>query len=47
MSRTEEISDIKRKYLNQDIKKIELDTERDYFLDSTEALNYGLVDKIL
>ena len=32
---------------NQDIKKIERDTERDYFLDSKDALNYGLIDKIL
>ncbi len=32
---------------NQDIKKIELDTERDYFLSSEEALNYGLIDKII
>ena len=26
---------------------IEHDTERDYFLDSKEALNYGLIDKVL
>ena len=32
---------------HQDISKIECDTERDYFLDSKEALDYGLVDKIL
>ena len=32
---------------NQDIKKIERDTERDYFLDSKDALNYGLIDKVL
>lgn len=32
---------------NVDIKKIELDTERDYFLDSKEALDYGIVDKII
>ena len=30
-----------------DIKQIEKDTERDYFLSSKEALNYGLIDKIL
>lgn len=41
------LNKILSKNTNQDIKKIELDTERDYFLDSTEALNYGLVDKIL
>ena len=32
---------------NQDLKKIELDTERDYFMDAKEALEYGIVDKIL
>lgn len=32
---------------NQDLKKVEIDTERDYFLDANEALEYGLVDKIL
>ena len=31
----------------KDIEVIEHDTERDYFLDSDEALEYGLVDKIL
>lgn len=31
----------------KDISVIEHDTERDYFLDSDEALNYGLVDRIL
>ena len=30
-----------------DIKKIEKDTERDYYLTSHDALKYGLVDKIL
>ena len=32
---------------NQDIKKIENDTERDYFMSSNEALKYGLIDKII
>ena len=31
----------------KDINTIERDTERDYFLDSNEALEYGLIDKIL
>ncbi len=30
-----------------DLKKIENDTERDNFMDSNEALEYGLIDKIL
>ena len=32
---------------NQDISKIENDTERDYFLSADEALEYGLIDEIL
>ncbi len=32
---------------NQDLKKIEIDTERDYFMDANEALEYGIIDKIL
>ena len=31
----------------KDINTIDSDTERDYFMDSNEALNYGIVDKIL
>lgn len=31
----------------KDIKIIEKDTERDNFMDSDEALNYGIVDKII
>lgn len=31
----------------QDIKTIENDTDRDNFMSSKEALNYGLIDKII
>ena len=31
----------------QPLEKVEEDTERDYFLSSEEAKNYGLVDKII
>ena len=31
----------------KDLKTIENDTERDYFLDSDEALEYGIIDDIL
>ena len=31
----------------KNIKKIEKDTERDYFMDSVEALNYGIIDEVL
>ena len=43
----EKLNKILSKNTHQDIKKIQCDTERDYFLSSKEALNYGLVDKIL
>ena len=32
---------------NQSLEKIQIDTDRDYFMDSKEALEYGIVDKIL
>ncbi len=32
---------------NKDIKTIEIDTERDNYLSSEEALQYGLIDQIL
>ena len=31
----------------QDIEKIKLDTERDYYLDAHEAQEYGIVDQII
>ena len=31
----------------KEIDVIERDTERDYFLDSSEALDYGLIDRVL
>ncbi|MBR2708277.1 MAG: ATP-dependent Clp protease proteolytic subunit [Bacilli bacterium] len=43
----EKLNKILSKNTNQNIKKIENDTERDYFMSSEEALNYGLIDKIL
>ncbi len=34
-------------HTGQDKKKIENDTERDYFMTSQEALEYGIVDKVI
>ena len=31
----------------QDIKRVESDTDRDYFMDAEEAKAYGLVDKVI
>lgn len=43
----EKLNKILSNNTNQDINKIEQDTERDYFMNSKEALDYGIVDKIL
>ena len=32
---------------NQSVKKISKDTKKDYFMDSNEALKYGIIDKII
>ena len=32
---------------NQSLKKIKKDTDRDYFMNSEEALEYGIIDEIL
>ena len=43
----EKLNKILSKNTNQDLKKIEQDTERDYFMSADEALEYGIIDKIL
>jgi ATP-dependent Clp protease protease subunit len=35
------------RHTGKDLKKVEEDTERDKFLDAKEALEYGIVDKII
>ena len=34
-------------HTGQTIRKIEKDTERDYFMSAEEAMKYGLIDKVL
>lgn len=43
----EKLNKILAKNTKQDIKKIAEDTERDNFLSANEALEYGLIDKII
>lgn len=31
----------------QPVKKVEKDTDRDYFLSAQEALEYGIIDKVI
>ena len=41
------LNSILSKNTKTNIKKIEQDTERDFFMNAEEALKYGLVDKII
>ena len=41
------LNTILSKNTGKNIKQIENETERDYFLDAKEALEYGIIDKII
>lgn len=41
------INSILAKNTKKNIKQIEKDTDRDYFMDAVAALEYGIIDKIL
>ena len=43
----EKLNTILSQNTGKNIKEITKDTERDYFLDSKDALEYGIIDKIL
>jgi ATP-dependent Clp protease protease subunit len=43
----DQINIILSKHTGQTIKKIEQDTDRDYFMTADEAKKYGIVDKII
>lgn len=42
-----QVNNILSKHTGQALKKIETDTDRDFFMTPDEAKNYGLVDKII
>lgn len=42
-----QVNEILSKHTGQTIKKIEGDTDRDYFMTADEAKKYGLIDKII
>jgi len=42
-----ELNKILAQNTGQSVRKIEKDTERDFFMSAEEALKYGLIDKIL
>lgn len=43
----QKLNSILAKNTGKNLKKIEKDTERDYFLSSKEALEYGIIDHVL
>ncbi len=43
----EKLIDILHKHTGQPREKLEKDTERDYFMSPEEALEYGIIDKII
>ncbi|MHB8790993.1 MAG: ATP-dependent Clp endopeptidase proteolytic subunit ClpP [Desulfobulbaceae bacterium] len=43
----EDLNKILAKHTGKTIKKVQADTERDYFMNAEEACKYGIVDKVL
>ena len=41
------LNTILSKNTNKTLKQIEKDTDRDYYMNAFEALDYGIIDKIL
>jgi ATP-dependent Clp protease protease subunit len=41
------INDLFALHTGQDKKKVENDSERDFFMSGQEALEYGIVDKVI
>lgn len=41
------LNNILSKNTGKSLKQIERDTERDYFMEAEEALNYGIIDSVL
>jgi ATP-dependent Clp protease protease subunit len=41
------LNDILARHTGQPLEKVEKDTDRDYFMSAQEAMEYGVIDKIL
>ncbi len=41
------VNDILAKHTKQSVAKIEKDTDRDFFMNATEAKKYGLIDEVI
>ena len=42
-----QLNEILAKHTNQPVDKIETDTDRDYFMGGEEAVEYGLIDRVI
>ncbi len=42
-----QMNELMAKHTGQSIKKIEQDSDRDYYMSPQEAMNYGLIDKVV
>jgi len=47
MKLKDNLNKIIAKHTGQDLKKIEQDTDRDYYFSAQEAKNYGIVDEVI
>jgi ATP-dependent Clp protease protease subunit len=43
----EDLNNILAKHTKQPLKKIQQDTDRDYYMSGSEAKDYGIVDEVL
>jgi ATP-dependent Clp protease protease subunit len=41
------LNEIYARHTGQDVKKVEKDVDRDYFMSPKEAMEYGLIDKVI
>ncbi|HUU29179.1 MAG TPA: ATP-dependent Clp protease proteolytic subunit [archaeon] len=41
------INDLLTKHTGKKLRRIETDTERDFYLDAKEAIDYGLIDQVI
>jgi len=41
------LNDLLARHTGKDVKTIARDTERDHFMNAEQALDYGLVDKVI
>ena len=43
----ERLDNILAKHTGRELKKIQVDTDRDFFMSSSEAKEYGLIDQVV